>query len=54
MFSWSNWKRESVHDCEETKGLLYVCSYSELRLYLGSSVSTSMLTLSATVLCTVQ
>lgn len=27
---------------------------AELRLYLDSSVSTSMLTLSATVLCTVQ
>lgn len=54
MFSWSDWKYESVQNRDETKGLLKVCSYAELRLYLGSSVLTSMLTLSATVLCTVQ
>lgn len=36
---------ESVQYCEETKGLLKVCSCAELRLYLGSSVSMSMLTL---------
>lgn len=45
MFSWSEKEKESVQYCEETKGLLKVCPYAELRLCLVSSVSASMLTL---------
>lgn len=39
----------TVQYCEETLGLLKVCSYAALRLHFVPSVSASMLTLSATV-----
>lgn len=43
-----------VQYCEQTTGLLQVGSCVESSLYVASAVSMSMLTLSATVQCTVQ